>query len=166
MDLGGRFVLQRCFLANPRGSLSLGPSRGRSGSSRWVAADATCRPGTTLTYLFPHPITAEASLDLSRGVVLRLGRIGRTRVDMHLVHYRFQTVYEGVQRGPLIVFQRDCFGVATDLLTDACARFRSRTTLNVLSNAWSAGCELTECSLGALASSWRARGRCCCSNGQ
>lgn len=105
LDLGRRFVLQwrRHLLGHPWGPLHLGTPRRGCGTPR--------RPrGASLAHLLAYPIAAESGLDLGGGVVLRLGRIGRTRMDVHLVHYRFQTVYEGVQRGPLIVFQRDCFG--------------------------------------------------------
>lgn len=106
LDLGGRLVLQT------RGQLFA--ARLRSGrscltTSRSTAARATGSRRLLVPNRLPHPVTAEAGLDLGGRVLLRgvrRGGIRRGRMDVHLVQYRPETVHERVQRNGAAVLQR------------------------------------------------------------
>lgn len=100
LDLGGRFVLQAGRrLLSPRlrsGRPGRTTTSGRvaGGSSRLLVPDRLA-----------HPVASEARLDLGGRVLLRgvrRRRVRRGRMDVHLVHYRAQSVHECFQRGTAV----------------------------------------------------------------
>lgn len=97
LDLGGRFVLQagrRLLSPRLRSGRTTTSGRVAGASSRLLVPDRLA-----------YPVTAEAGLDLGGRVLLRgvrRRRVRRGRMDVHLVHYRAQSVHECFQRGTAV----------------------------------------------------------------